>query len=105
MLCCCHRAFHLDLSTLARPRGDHGRGVAVKRGIFGRANGSSAYAACHIQHTARDGMVGGILLHWAFWSVRFDWFQNLIIAVASFIDVGGIIGSLWVSTGLKFWRM
>ncbi len=46
----------------------------------------------------------GILLHWAFWSVRFDWFQNLIIVIASFIGLGGIIGILWVSTGLRSWR-
>ncbi len=46
----------------------------------------------------------GILLHWAFWSVRFDWFQNLVIVIASLLGVGAIIGAVWISAGLRFWR-
>lgn len=44
--------------------------------------------------------LAGILLFWAFWASRFDWFQNLVIVVASFITAGGLIGAAWVSTGL-----
>ena len=43
----------------------------------------------------------GILVYWAFFSDRFTLFQNIIVAVASFLAVGGIIGAAWVSTGLR----
>lgn len=43
----------------------------------------------------------GILIYWAFFSERFTLFQNIIVAVASFLAVGGIIGAAWVSTGLR----
>ena len=51
--------------------------------------------------------LAGILVFWAFWSSGFDWFQNLIVVVASLIVVGAIIGAAFVSTGLLMypkWR-
>ncbi|MCJ2555025.1 MAG: hypothetical protein LN410_02330 [Candidatus Thermoplasmatota archaeon] len=45
--------------------------------------------------------IAGILIYWAFFSERFTLFQNIIVAVASFLAVGGIIGAAWVSTGLR----
>ncbi|MCJ2531193.1 MAG: hypothetical protein LN413_02585 [Candidatus Thermoplasmatota archaeon] len=47
--------------------------------------------------------LGGILVFWAFWSPGFDWFQNLIVALASLLVAGGIIGAAWVSTGLTMY--
>ncbi len=44
--------------------------------------------------------LAGILVYWAFWSSGFDWFQNLIVVVASLIVVGAIIGAAFVSIGL-----
>ncbi len=51
--------------------------------------------------------LAGILVFWAFWSSGFDWFQNLIVVVASLLVVGAIIGAAFVSTGLLMypkWR-
>ncbi|MFQ5907826.1 MAG: hypothetical protein ACE5JE_03230 [Thermoplasmata archaeon] len=47
--------------------------------------------------------MAGILVYWAFWSSGFDWFQNLMVVVASLIGAGGIIGAAWVSTGLSMY--
>lgn len=47
--------------------------------------------------------LAGILVFWAFWSSGFDWFQNLIVVMASLIAAGGIIGAAWVSTGLSMY--
>ncbi|MDX1534377.1 MAG: hypothetical protein R3291_02010 [Thermoplasmata archaeon] len=47
--------------------------------------------------------LAGILVYWAFWSSGFDWFQNLIVVLASLIGAGGIIGAAWVSTGLAMY--
>lgn len=47
--------------------------------------------------------LAGILVYWAFWSSGFDWFQNLMVVVASLIGAGGIIGAAWVSTGLSMY--
>lgn len=47
--------------------------------------------------------LAGILVFWAFWSSGFDWFQNLIVVLASLIAAGGIIGAAWVSTGLSMY--
>ncbi len=44
--------------------------------------------------------LAGILVFWAFWSAGFDWFQNLIVVVASLIVVGAIIGAAFVSISL-----
>ncbi|MEE9173782.1 MAG: hypothetical protein V3U30_02260 [Thermoplasmata archaeon] len=44
--------------------------------------------------------LAGILVFWAFWSSGFDWFQNLIVVVASLIVVGAIIGAAFVSISL-----
>ncbi|MEE9593304.1 MAG: hypothetical protein V3W28_06970 [Thermoplasmata archaeon] len=47
--------------------------------------------------------LSGILVYWAFWASGFDWFQNLMVVVASLIAAGGIIGAAWVSTGLSMY--
>jgi hypothetical protein len=47
--------------------------------------------------------LAGILVYWAFLSAQFDWFQNLIVVLASLIAAGGIIGAAWVSTGLSMY--
>ncbi len=47
--------------------------------------------------------LAGILLYWAFWSSGLDGFQNMIVALASLLVAGGIIGAAWVSTGLTMY--
>ncbi|MCJ2531324.1 MAG: hypothetical protein LN413_03260 [Candidatus Thermoplasmatota archaeon] len=47
--------------------------------------------------------LAGILVYWAFWSPGLDWFQNPIVAFASLLVAGGVIGAAWVSTGLTMY--
>ena len=44
--------------------------------------------------------LAGILVYWAFWSSGFDWFQNLIVVVASLIVVGAVIAAANASVDL-----
>ncbi|MFQ5950484.1 MAG: hypothetical protein ACE5KH_00195 [Candidatus Geothermarchaeales archaeon] len=45
-----------------------------------------------------------ILWHTAFWSPDFNLFQNIVIALVSFLLAGGLIAVTWVVWGFRFWR-
>ncbi len=50
------------------------------------------------------GWVIFILVHTAFWSGDFSLFQNIVIALVSFLLAGGLVAIMWVVWGVRLWR-
>jgi hypothetical protein len=50
------------------------------------------------------GWVLFILWHTAFWSGDFSFFQNIVIALVSFLVAAGLIAVSWIVWGIRLWR-
>ena len=43
-----------------------------------------------------------ILLYAGFWSGDFSLFQSIVILIVSFLVLGGVLGAMWASWGMRF---
>ena len=43
-----------------------------------------------------------ILLFALFWSVRFNWFQDVIVTIVSLVLVAMVVGLAWIVWGMKY---
>ena len=48
------------------------------------------------------GWLSFVLLYAAFWSSGYTLFQSIVIVLVSVLVLGGIMGAMWASWGMRF---
>ena len=51
------------------------------------------------------GWLSFVLLYAAFWATGFSLLQSIVIVLVSLLVLGGILGAMWASWGMRFARV